>query len=207
MSVATVAGYLGFVPGNKPLTFHADRVSPTDQALSETGSGEQSVKEDVIERSGGVAGTERDFEASFWRSIYTKRVEYRGQEREGAAFAAVSIPEMEVVGQSLNPLDGTSNKELLDRFTNQVQTDQGAINDVTHQESFDLEILGAARTVDSFIGDSVLEGEPIEIESTVTSFSHDGDMLVLLGLLPKMLTEESATVEVLMESAEHPLGS
>lgn len=32
-------------------------------------------------------------------------------------------------------------------------------------------------------------------------------MLVLLGLLPKMLTEESATVEVLMESAEHPLGS
>lgn len=164
MSVAAVAGCLGFVPGNKPLTFHADRVSPTDQALSETGYGEQSVKEDVIERSGGVAGTERDFEASFWRSIYTKRVEYRGQEREGAAFAAVSIPEMEVAGQSLNPLDGTANKELLDRFTNQVQTDQGAINDVTHQESFDLEILGAARTVDSFIGDSVLEGEPIEIE-------------------------------------------
>ncbi|WP_254524231.1 DUF6517 family protein [Natrinema caseinilyticum] len=204
-TITLTAGCLGFVLGNESLKFHSDRVAPTDQAITETGYAEQSVTEDVIERSGGVAGVERDFEASFWRSVYTKSVEYMGQEREGAAFAAVSIPGMEVAGRSLNPLDEMSNKELLERFMDQVQTDQGAIRNVTHEESFELEVLGDARTVDTFIGESELEGETIEIEINVTTFSHEGDMLVLLGLLPKMLTEESANVEVLVESAEHPV--
>ncbi|QLG48347.1 DUF6517 family protein [Natrinema halophilum] len=204
-TIALTAGCLGFVLGNEPLTFDSDRVAPTDEALGDAGYEEQSVKEDSIERSEEVAGIERDFKASFWRSVYTKKVEYMGQKREGAAFAAVSIPGMEVAGRSLNPLDDMSNERLLERFLNQIETDQGAIKNITHQDSFDLEILGGGRTVDTFLGESELEGETIDIEIKVTSFSHEGDMLVLLGLLPKMLTEESANVEVLMESAEHPV--
>ncbi|WP_254764225.1 DUF6517 family protein [Natrinema marinum] len=205
-SLALTAGCLDFVLGNGPLEFNADRVAPTDGALEETGYQEKEVREESLDRTVELpGGVERDVSASIWASVYTKQVEYAGQKREGAAFAAVSVPGMEIAGRSVNPIDDMSNKELLERFMSQVETEQGAIEDITHEGSFQLEILGDSRTVDTFIGESELEGQTIEIELKLTSFDHEGDLPVLIGLYPKMLTEEAANAEVLMESVEHPV--
>lgn len=204
-TIALTAGCLDFVLGNGPLEFTSDRVAPTDQALEDTGYSEETVEERTMERSEEIGGIERDFEASIWTSIYTKQVEYRGQKREGSAFAAVSIPGMEIAGKSVNPLDDMSNEELLERFLGQVNNEHGEISDISHDESFSLDILGDGRDVDTFVGQTDLEGETIDIEITISSFDHEDDLLVLLGVLPKMLTEESANVEILMESVEHPV--
>ncbi|MDS0477853.1 DUF6517 family protein [Natrinema sp. 1APR25-10V2] len=204
-SLALTAGCLDFVLGNGPLKFDSDRAAPTDGALEETGYQKQEVREEKLERTVELpGGVERDVSASIWASAYTKKVEYAGQKREGAAFAAVSVPGMEVAGKSVNPIDDMSNKELLDRFMSQIESEQGAIEDIEHEESFPLGVLGDERTVDTFIGKSELEGQTIDIEIKLTSFDHDGDLLVLIGLYPKMLTEESANAEVLMESVQHP---
>ncbi|WP_226006768.1 DUF6517 family protein [Natrinema salinisoli] len=206
-TVALTAGCLGFVLGNEPLEFDADRVAPTDQKLDETGYEEQEVNEETIERSEEIGGVERDFKASLWTSVYTKTVEYAGQEREGSAFAAVSIPGMTVAGRSVNPLADMSNKELLEEFLSQLEGENGSIDDIQHDETFSLDILGESRDVDAFTGETEMDGQTIEIEIKVTSFDHEDDLLVLLGVYPKRLTEESANVEELMESAEHPLDS
>ena len=206
--LALTAGCLDVVLGNEPLEFDADRVAPTDAALSETGYEESSVKDDPLERTVELpGGIERDVRATVWRSIYTKQVKYAGGTHEGAAFAAVSIPGMEVAGRSLNPLDDTSNEKLLERFLSQIPSDNGEISNVQHDSSFGLDILGDGREVDLFVGQSDLEGETIDIELKVTSFDHEGDLLVLLGTYPKMLTAEGANAEVLMESAAHPFES
>lgn len=207
-TIALTAGCLDVVLGNGPLTFDADRVAPTDGALEDTGYNERDVGEETLNRTVELpGGIEREVQASIWRSIYTKKVEYMGQKREGAAFAAVSIPGMEVAGKSFNPLDDMSTKELLERFLSHANSQHGEIENIRHEQSFDLEILGEARTVETFVGEAELEGETIEIELKLTSFDHEGDMPVLLGVYPKMLTEESANVEVLMESVEHPVES
>ncbi|SEP90918.1 DUF6517 family protein [Natrinema salaciae] len=204
-TIALTAGCLDFVLGNGPLEFTAERVAPTDQALADTEYAEQTVEEKAMKRSEEVAGIERDFKASIWTSVYTKEVEYHGQKLEGSAFAAVSVPGMEVAGQSVNPLDDMSNEQLLEEFLGRVDTEHGQIRDIRHEESFSLDILGDGRDVDTFVGKTELEGETVDIEITVASFDHEDDLLVLLGVLPKMLTEESANVEVLMESVEHPV--
>lgn len=204
-TLAVTAGCLDFVLGNGPMTFESARAAPTDRALEERGYEEKEVREETIERSQEVGGVERDFEASLWVSLYSKEIEYMGQKREGSAFAAVSVPGMEVAGRSVNPLDDMSNEELLEEFLSQVDSENGDVNDIQHRESFTLEILGDGREVDLFVGESEVEGETIEIEIKVTSFDHEGDLLVLLGVLPKMNAEESANVEVLMESVEHPV--
>ncbi|WP_408958314.1 DUF6517 family protein [Natrinema sp. 74] len=205
-TLALTAGCLDFVLGNGPLQFNSDRAAPTDGALEETGYQKQKVREKDLDRTINLpGGIERDVSASIWASAYTKEVEYAGQKRDGAAFAAVSIPGMKVAGRSVNPIDDLSNKKLLERFMSQIETDQGAIRDIKHESTFKLGILGDGRTVDTFVGKSEVEGQTIDIEIKLTSFDHEGDLLVLLGLYPKMLTEESANVEVLMESVEHPV--
>ncbi len=115
-TIALTAGCLGFVLGNEPLEFAADRVAPTDEMVAETGYEERAVEQRTMERSEGIGGIERDFEASLWTSSYSKSVDYMGQTREGSVFTAVSVPGMEVAGQSVNPLDEMSNEELLEEF-------------------------------------------------------------------------------------------
>ncbi|WP_222918529.1 DUF6517 family protein [Natrinema sp. SYSU A 869] len=204
-TLALTAGCLGFVLGNEPLEFDSNRVAPANEMVAETGYEEQTVEERTMERSEAIGGVERDFEASIWTSSYSKSVDYMGQTREGSAFAAVSVPGMEVAGQSVNPLDDMSNEELLTEFLDRVDSNRGDIENIQHQESFALDILDDSRTVDTFVGESELEGEPIDIEIKLTSFDHEDDQLVLFGILSKRLADESANVELLMESAEHPV--
>ncbi|MFD1562336.1 DUF6517 family protein [Haloarchaeobius amylolyticus] len=207
-TVALTAGCVDAVFGNGPLEFDADRVAPSDDALAAAGYQESDVSDETIERTVELpGGVEREVRATIWQSIYTKNVDYAGQTREGAAFAGVSIPGMEVAGRSLNPLSELSNEELLERFLAEIPSDHGEITDLTHEESFGLEILSDGRTVDLFVGESDLEGETIEIELKLTSFDHEGDLLVLLGTYPKVLTAESANAEELMESVEHPVSN
>ncbi|QLK26492.1 DUF6517 family protein [Natrinema zhouii] len=207
-TLALTAGCIDVVLGNGPLEFDSDRVAPTDGALEAAGYEESGVNNDAIERTVELpGGVERDVRAGIWRSVYTKAVDYLGGTHEGAAFAAVSIPGMTVAGRSLNPLDDMSNKELLERFLSEVPSDNGDIRNIRHDESFGLDILGDGREVDLFVGESDLEGETVDIEIKLTSFDHDGDLLVILGTYPRMLTAESANVEELMESVEHPVES
>ncbi len=207
-TLALTAGCLDVVFGNEPLEFDSEQVAPSDDALTAAGYQEKEATEDTLDRTVELpGGVERDVRASIWRSVYTKDVEYAGQTSEGAIFAGVSIPGMQVGGRSLNPLDELSNEELLDRFLEQVPNDNGGISNISQEESFGLDILGDGRTVDVFVGESTLEGETIDIELKLTSFNHEGDLLVLLGTYPKMLTAESANVEELMESAEHPISN
>ncbi|MFB1062466.1 DUF6517 family protein [Natrinema sp. H-ect4] len=204
-TLALTAGCLDVVLGNGPLEFDSDRVAPTEGALEEAGYEESGVNNDAIERTVDLpGGIERDVRAGVWRSVYTKEVDYLGETREGAAFAGVSIPGMKVAGRSLNPLDDMSNGELLERFLSEVPSDHGDISDIQREDSFGLDILGDGREVDLFVGQSDLEGETIDIEIKITSFEHEGDLLVLLGTYPKLLTAEAANVEELMESVEHP---
>ncbi|WP_226479601.1 DUF6517 family protein [Natrinema amylolyticum] len=204
-TLALTAGCLGFALGNEPLEFDSDRVAPADETVAETGYEERTVEERTMERTEEIGGVERDFEASIWLSNYSKSVDYMGQTREGSAFAAVSVPGMEVAGQSVNPLDEMSNEELLTEFLGRADSDRGDIENIQQGESFTLEILGESRDVDTFVGESELEGEPIDVEIKLTSFDHEDDLLVLFGVLSKRFAAESANVELLMESAEHPI--
>ncbi|RQG97751.1 DUF6517 family protein [Natrarchaeobius chitinivorans] len=199
-TLALTAGCLDFVTGDGPLEFAAERVTPSASALEETGYEEDDSTQEVIEETIDV-GVERDVRASLWVSTYTKSRTIEGVEREANNFVAVSIPGMEVLGRSFNPLADMSNEELLEEFLGEAN---GDVEDIDHEESFTLDVLGSGREVDRFTGQTQEAGEVIEVSLTLTSFLHDDDLIVLLGTHPEVLAEEAANVEVLMESAEHP---
>ncbi|WP_265111753.1 DUF6517 family protein [Halosolutus halophilus] len=204
--LSLTAGCLDFVRGTEPLEFHADRVAPTQSTLDDTDYEEREVREEAIDESVDV-GVEREVSASVWLSTYTKTVGYKGQQMEASLFAAISIPSMEVAGRSLNPLDDMTNEELLDEFLGEMDGEHGQVEDVEHDESFTLEVLDETRDVDVFVGETEIYGERVDVELRMTSFDHEGDILVLLGSYPEMLADEGPAVEELMESVEHPVSN
>lgn len=204
-ALAATAGCLDVVFGGEPLEFDADRVAPTDAALADTDYEVHETDQRSVERTISV-GVDRQIRGSFWSSTYTKRREHEGELRDASLFAAISLPGMKAVGRSLNPLDGMSSKELLEEILERVGGTYGSIEDVTHEDSFSLEILEAGREVDVFVGETEFAGERVEIDVTIASFDHEDDLIVLVGSHPGLLAEESANLELLMESVEHPVG-
>ncbi|APW98668.1 hypothetical protein CHINAEXTREME_13155 [Halobiforma lacisalsi AJ5] len=204
-TLALTAGCLDFALGNAPLEFTAERAAPSAAALEETGYTEDDVDEQSFEETVEVGGLEREVQASIWASVYTKDREFEGQSHEASVFAAVSVPAMEQFGYSFNPLDGLSNGELLDEFLSQLETDGNQLEDLSHEETFQLPILGEGRDVDVFVGETEFQGRTVDVDVVITSFAHEGDLLVLLGSYPEPFSDESANVEVLMESIDHPV--
>ncbi len=201
IGLALTAGCMDFVAGDGPLEFDAERVAPSDAALADTEYVEDSVEQERIEERLDVAGVEREVRAEFWLSTYTKALEYQGESQEAGLFAAVSLPGMSVLGQSLNPLEDMSHEELLDEFLEEAGEDD--IEDIEHDESFSLPILDDDREVDVFIGETDLSGETVDVTIAVTSFEYEDDFIVLLGSYPDLLADEGPNIEVLMESVEH----
>lgn len=203
-ALALAAGCLDFALGNGPLEVTAERAAPTDSALETAGYEERATEQRSIEERVDV-GVERDVEATVWASTYTKEIEHRGTEGEGCAFAAISIPDVSVAGRSFNPIGELSNEELLSEYGDKFERGGASIENLTHRESFGLEILGDGRSVDVFEGTTTFEGDEIDVDVAVTSFAHEDDRLVLVGSYPAALAAESATVEELLESVEHPV--
>jgi len=204
VGLVLTAGCLDFVRGDGPLEFDAERVAPSDSALDATEYEEQSVDSEMIEETIDV-GVEREVRASFWVSTYTKDVEFQGEQREAGLFAAVSLPAMSVLGQSFNPLDELSSEELLEEFLSEADGEYDAVGDLDLEESFALEILGDDRLCEVFVGETEIDGEPIEITISLSSFEHEDDLIVLLGSYPDLLADEGPNIEELMESVEHPV--
>ncbi|ELY57700.1 DUF6517 family protein [Natronolimnohabitans innermongolicus] len=203
-ALALTAGCVDFVTGSGPLELEAERAAPTDAALEETEYAEYELTQETIEESVDV-GVERDVSATVWLSSYAKEIEYRGRVHDGCFFAAVSIPDVSVAGYSVNPVEEMSNEELLEEFRGELDGEYGDLDDLSHEDEFGLEILDEGRTVDVFEGETELEGAPVEVELLVSSFTHEDDILVLFGSYPAPFAGESANVEELLESVEHPV--
>ncbi|GAB3027688.1 DUF6517 family protein [Natronobiforma cellulositropha] len=202
--VALSAGCLDLVRGN-PVEFEAAAVRPTDDALAETGYEEGEADWERIEETVEAAGVEREIHASIWAAIYGKEVAIAGVEREAAVFAAVSLPSMEILGRTMNPLEDMNNREVLEEVRGEIEGNYGGLRNVSHRETFGLEILDAERTVEAYDATTDVDGQEVEIVLLLSTFDHDDDILVLLGGYPRLLPDEGVDLETLLESVEHPL--
>ncbi len=200
--LALTAGCVGFVTGDEPLEFDAGRIVPSDATLEETGYQEQEAQFESFEETVDV-GVEREISASVWAATYAKDVEIQGHSEEAALFAAISMPAMDVLGRSFNPLAEMDREELLAEVLGEADAEGVSTDDVRHDETVSVSILGDTRDVDRFITTSEFQGQEIDLVILLAAFEHEGDFLVLLGGCPKQLPDEEVNLEKLLESVEH----
>lgn len=197
--LVVTSGCAGFLSG--PVTFSATEATVSDAALEETGFEHNRTDRKVVTREFSAAGQTKEVEVTNWMSEYHRSVGLSGlAEQEVAVFATFSSPQVEVLGQSFNPLAKYDNRELAEQFTARLDS----VNDVRKVDSRNRTMLGKSTEVTKFEATvTTSTGLQFDAYLHVTKVEHEGDHVVALAVYPQQLGEQGDTVARLLEGVEH----
>ncbi|WP_336002718.1 DUF6517 family protein [Halorientalis halophila] len=198
-AVMVTAG-CGFLLGNEPATFSASPATVSEQALEETSYEETNVTEQNISREVEAAGQTREVVVTNHMAQYERQVGISGLgEQEAAAFVAFSSPQISVAGQSFNPLDDMSERDILNQFN----TEHSNVQVEEQTGTRNLSILGETRSVKQFDGTTELSGQEIDVIIHATKFEHGDDHIGAIAIYPERVDGEEDRVVTLYEGLEH----
>lgn len=197
------AGCVGFLTGEEALSFDASRVVVADDAHSEAGYEEVRVESTETNQSVTVAGQTRTVSMTNRVAGYQRAVELGpAGNRSFAQFTVFTTPLIEVAGQTLNPLTGVSDREVVA----QLRTGYDSLEDVRPAGNRTVEVLGEGRTVSRFHATSTVAGKEVDLTLHVTKFRHGEDVVVAVAIHPARLDGERARVETMLGGIEHEAG-
>jgi hypothetical protein len=198
-SVAASAGCLGILSGTT--RFEAQKAF-TDESVA---SSESYQRQEPVELSGertfSVAGREKTVQVVNWVTEYYKTVDLPvlGDQR-AAVFATVSTPQVNVLGESFNPVGDASERDIGRRF--QSQYSGLGVGDTLAQQ--DVSTLGTTASTSKFEGQATLNGEQVDVYIFITeSIEHEGDHVIALGVYPQEIDEEAPMLSMI-ENLVHP---
>lgn len=193
------SGCLGILSG--PITFSASKATAADQAIEETRYEEAAVEESTISRTFTVADQSKDVEVTNWIAMYERTISIAGiGDQRAAVFSAFSSPEVEVLGETFNPIEDYSEKELAE--TAQQQYEGLTIGNAIGERN--VTMLDQSTTVTKFEGRATLSGgQSVDVYVHVTKVKHEGDFVVAVAIHPQQLDGEQQKIDTLLQSLEH----
>lgn len=193
------SGCLGIISGDD-LEVSASEATVSDAALQESGYEEQSVESSEVTREFSAAGQSRNVTVTNHVAMYERTVDVPviGEQR-AAVFGAFASPEVSVLGQSFNPIDDYSDRELAELA--QQQYDGLSIGDAVGTRS--MTVLNESTDVTKFEGTADLGGQSVDVYVHVTKVKHDGDFVVAVAIHPQQLDGEQERVDTLLTGLEH----
>ncbi|WP_336037459.1 DUF6517 family protein [Halobacterium yunchengense] len=192
------AGCLGVLTG-EDLSFSASEATVGDDALAETDYEEVGVESSEVTREFSAAGQSRNVTVTNQLAMYERTISVAGlAEQRAAVFSAFASPQVSVLGQTFNPIDDYSNKELAELA--QEQYDGLSIG--SEVDTRTVTVLNESADVSKFEGTATLNGQDVDVYVHVTKVKHDGDFVVAVAIHPRQL-EEQDRVDALLEGVEH----
>lgn len=182
------------------LSFSASPATVGDAALDDTGYEEANVSEQTVTREFSAAGQSRNVTVTNHVAMYERSVDVPvvGSQR-AAVFGAFASPEVSVLGQSFNPVEDYSDRELV--ALAQQQYSGLTVGDEVGTRS--VSTLGDSANVTKFDGEAAIAGSTVDVYVHVTKVKHDGDFVVAVAVYPQALDGEQETVDDLLAGLEH----
>lgn len=198
------SGCLGFASGSEPLRFEAVGATPSEEAVSEAGYEHQRTETRTITREFEAAGQTRSVEAVNVIAEYDKRIDLGplGHQRAGV-FVVFATPRIDVLGRSFNPVEDMDHREL----ANEVQSNFGEISIDDRVGQRTITVSGKETDLSKFTGMATLDSQNVEIFVHLGTVETDEDVLVLLGIYPRILGGEEETIVALAESVSPRTGA
>lgn len=192
----TVAGVAGLAGCSGSTSFSAEyaETDPGDTGYEQTGQ-----RQPTMTRT--FAG--QDVEVTNTVTEYRKEIElsFLGGSSDVGVFAAFTSPQVEVAGQTFNPISNLSNEELAKRFQERFDN----MSDVSQESEEQVDVLGSARTVTKLSATVTVDGNEVPVFLLIANFTHEGDVVVPMGIFPQEREdEEGPNVRQLMANLTHP---
>jgi hypothetical protein len=171
----------------------------SQSALESTGYDAVGIKDIVTEREVNVAGQSEIIAVTNYLTEYEKTIGIEViAEQAIATFAILSTPKLDVVGQTLNPVEEMSPRELVDLIADNYDN----LGEIEHDTDETVTVLDQSITQSRFVAQATLSGFPIALNLHVTEAVERGDdLLVTIGVYPQQFqTIEAANVRELTES-------
>ncbi|MDY6779267.1 MAG: DUF6517 family protein [Halobacteria archaeon] len=192
----------GFITGQKALRFNATKATVSEAALSETDYVLNSTKRQRITRNFSVAGQTRTVKVRNYITEYEKSVSLGPLgEKKAAAFVAFTTPQVEVLGQTFNPVGSMSDRELAERVLSRFEN----IENLETQGNTTATMLGKSTEVSEFSATATVAGEQgVDINLHLTRVKHASDYVVAIGVYPRRLeSQEKKNIIRMIKGVEH----
>ena len=187
-------GGIGGVGGGS-LSFSAAPVHVSESAVTETPfeqvSDEPVTFEHTVEAQGQSQTVELDA-----HMVQLER-DYRGAPL--GSLVVLSVPQIRVLGQQVDVIERIVVTSLLSRArgeSTELQRDQKI-------DEFQTAALGDQRTVEVFRGTAAEEGGETDARIYLTQFSHGGDTILAVGVVPASAGEERDAVTTLVGGLQY----
>ena len=203
LGLASLAGCtaLDVATGDGPAEFAAGTATVSDTTLSESGYELNEVSDEVISREVEVGGQTREVRVTNTVAEYDKAVELFGERYQAAVFAAVTTPQIEVLGETLNPIDDFSNRAraelILSRFA--------GVGDLERGSEYSTTVLGSDAAVVVYTADAEIEGTGVTTELELHIGEPVGvgsDFVLPLAAYPAAFSD-GENVRRMMNGLEH----
>lgn len=192
------SGCLGILSG--PITFSASKATASEQSLQQTGYEEANVTKSTITKTFTVADQSKDVKVTNWIAMYERTVSFAGLgEKRAAVFSAFSTPEVEVLGQTFNPIKDYSNKKL----ARQAQQQYDGLSIGKQVSEREVTMLNQTTKVSKFEGQASLGGTSVDVYIHVTKVKHRGDFVVAVAIYPQKLDGEQQKIDTLLQGLQH----
>lgn len=213
--VLSVSGCLSGVLGTVT-SLESTPAGVSESALDSTGYEAVGIQEIVTEETVEAAGQSETISVTSYLTRYDKRVGIEGvAEQPTAIFAVLSTPQLEVAGETFNPVGEMSGREVADLLADNYDD----ISSIEPAGDETITILDQSTTKSRFTADASFLGFPLELDVHVTeAVERDDDFLVSLGVYPRLaraiegenartlaesITSEPTTAEAANESTDN----
>ncbi|TKX54290.1 hypothetical protein EXE42_08680 [Halorubrum sp. SP3] len=203
VGLASLAGCtaLDVATGEGPAEFAAGTATVADATLSESGYELNEVSDDVIAREVEVAGRTREVRVTNTVAEYDKAVELFGERYQAAVFAAVTTPQIEVLGRALNPIAEMGTRERADLILRRYE----GVGDLERGSEYSTEVLGSDAAVVVYAADGEIAGTgaTTELELHIGEpVGVDDDFVLPLAAYPAAFSD-GENVRRMMNGLEH----
>jgi len=164
------------------------------------GFASEEMTESTFEETREIAGEDRDLRLTNWTTEYRKQP---AQEDIGAAgFVIFSSPTVSVADRSFNPFDQFDEKRLIQAVLS--RSSQGQAENLEEVGSQEISVLEETIEFTEYESTQSVAGQNVDVRVHIGNLTHDGDLLVVLGTYPEVLSEFE-NVRSMAEGVEHPV--
>ena len=191
----TVAGIAGLAGCSGSTSFSADfAVTDTgDTGYERTGQREPTMTRTFAGQDVNITNTVTEYRKEIDLGLL-------GSSDVGV-FAAFTSPQVELAGNTFNPIADMSNEELAQRFQQRFD----GMSDVSRESEEQVDVLGSSRTVTKLSATVTVDGNDVPVFLLIANFNHESDVVVPIGIFPQEREdEEGPNIRQLMTNLTHP---